>query len=382
MEEELKNFSDQFPVRPHSLLMNNAAISPLPYPAEKAILEFVRKLQGDVIFDHLPVFAVVDECREKLSQLLNCPSSRIAITGNCASAISLCAFGIHMRPGDKILLWDQEYPSNGFPWIEMARRENAEVEILKSKGNLDLDHHHLIEKIKPGVKVVALSWVQFQSGVTSPLPEIAKACRRIGAWLIVDVFQGVGVIPFDFKASGVHAACGGSHKWLSGPSGSGYLALDDELFENIDPNLVGANTFNAIGAPFDPQARIYSDARRFEPGAPAILNLAGWSASLSLYLEAGIEKIHRQAMDLSHQLIHGLLARNFSILGTQNFAKRESPIVTFRDLGKKPVEDLYEDLKAQQVAFSPRAGGVRLSPHGFNKRRDIERFFEILDARR
>jgi cysteine desulfurase/selenocysteine lyase len=378
MSDLVDAFAAEFPIPSNTILMNSAGISPMPRSAEASITEMLRKLQQEIHFDHVGVFQIADHCRSNLAKLINCSHERVALTANCASAISMVAFGIQFKKGEKILFWDQEYPSNAFPWVEAARRSNAEVEVLKSHENLDLDHQKLIEKIKPGVRVVALSWVQFQSGVTSPLKEISAACRKVGAWLVVDVIQGLGVVPFDFKESGVHAACGGSHKWLSGPLGSGFLALSDELFENIDPILVGANTFNAIGNPFEIAAAWHPDARRFEPGAPAVLNLAGWSSSIELYLKTGIDRIHKKALSLSLSICEGVSEKGFHVLGTSDLNKRQSPIVTFRAKNDSLRDKTYAALKSLKVAYSPRGGGIRLSPHAFNTNEEVSRILEIL----
>ncbi len=373
--DRLNKFRSEFPQDSKVVFMNNAAVSPLPLSTVKNLKDLVDLLHGEGALNPMPLFSVVEELRKSLARLINSQPEQIALMGNCASAISQIAFGLQFKRGEKIVFWDQEYPSNAFPWLEAGRRSGAEVEILKSDSNMSVNTQKLLDAIRPGVRVVALSWVQFQSGVVSPLKEIASACRRVGAYLIVDVFQGLGVQPFDFRDSGAHAVCGGSHKWLAGPAGSGFLALDEELLSQLRPILVGANTFKSLGLPFDPEAEIFPDARRFEPGAPALLNMSGWKNSINLILETGVDEIHAQALKVSKKLFTTLKDRGYEVLGNQEFAQRPSPITTIRLQNPAPI---YENLDRAGIAYSPRGGGVRLSPHGFNLEREADRVLEFL----
>jgi hypothetical protein len=56
----------------------------------------------------------------------------------------------------------------------------------------------------------------------------------------------------------------------------------------------------------------------------------------------------------------------------------QSPILTFRPRAGGDSQRLLLKLKEAQVAFSPRAGGARLAPHGFNQISEAEKILKIL----
>jgi cysteine desulfurase/selenocysteine lyase len=225
--------------------------------------------------------------------------------------------------------------------------------------------------------VVAVSWVQFQTGTVLDLRAISHACRRHGAWLVVDAIQGLGVMPFDLLQLGVDAVCGGTHKWLCGPLGQGFLALAPGRAAELAPLLHGAMTYGTPEDAVDPSRPPRPDARRFEPGSPPLLSAAGAAAAIERLLSLGIENIHRAALANSDRLITGLLTRGARLLVPVGNTLR-SPIVTCIPRGN--LDAIAAKLTARHVAFARRGGGIRLSPHAFHHAGDVERFFAILDA--
>lgn len=371
-----ERFRADFSLEPDEMLFNNAGVAPLSRVAEAAIHTMANRMCRGW-FALSDVLRLYEQGRIALARLTGARSEDVALFQTCAAAISQVAFGLSLRPGDEIVTVDQEYPSNAYPWHAAAQRASALIRTVRSQPDFSLPTESVIAAIGPQTRVVAVSWVQFQTGAVLDLAALGQACRRHGAWLVVDAIQGLGVLPFDMHKLGVDAVCGGTHKWLCGPLGQGFLALAPGRAAELSPLLHGAMTYGTPDDPVDPSRAPHPDARRFEPGSPQLLPVAATKATVERSLSYGIENLHQAALAVSDRLITGLATRGARLLLPVGSALR-SPIVTFVPRGS--LEAATARLSAHKVAFARRAGGIRLSPHAFNHAADVDRFFAILDG--
>ncbi len=371
-----ERFRADFAFDPDAVLLNNAGVAPMSRIAEAGIARVVRHmLRG--WFDLGEALRLYEQARVALARLVGARPEDVALLQTCAAAISQVALGLRLRPGDEIVTVDQEYPSNAYAWHVAAQRASALIRTVRSQPDYSLPTESVVAAIGPLTRVVAVSWVQFQTGAVLDLAAISAACRRYGAWLVVDAIQGLGVLPFDLHRMGVDAVCGGTHKWLCGPLGQGFLALAPGRAAELLPLLHGAMTYGTPDDPVDPGRSPRPDARRFEPGAPMLIPGAATAATVERLLSFGIENLHQAALSISDRLITGLATRGAQLLLPVGSALR-SPIVTFIPRG--PIDSTAARLTAKKIAFARRAGGIRLAPHAFNNTADVDRFFASLDG--
>lgn len=369
----------EFSPEPDTVLLNTAGVAPMCLPARRAIDKAAYGLtRGWFAVDEL--FADYRRARAVYARLCGAQPQDVAMFHTCAAALSQVALGLELRPGDEIVLWDQEYPSNAYPWHEAAQRSGAVVRTVPSEPDFSLAQERLHAAITPRTRAVAVSWVQYQTGAVTALAPLSRACRAVGAWLVVDAIQALGLFPLDLAELGIDAVAGGTHKWLCGPLGHGFLALAPGRAAELRPLLHGAMTYGTPDDPVDPQRSPLADARRFEPGSPLLLGALGGAAAIELLLSLELPRVHAAALQLADILIEGLRARGLRLLLPATSGLR-SPIVTFVPPGgAAAVERVAAALLARRVACSRRAGGIRLAPHAFNSEEDLERFFQALDA--
>lgn len=369
----LELFRSSFePIAP-LVALNAAGISRCCRPAISAITTTAARMARGVVA--IPELLEVHEAaRASLGRLVGVPAEQVSMFHTCAAALSQVALGFPLRPDDEIVTWDQEYPSNAYPWHAAARRAGARLIVVPSTPGLEVETQRLIDAIGPRTRVVALSWVQYQTGAITDLPAVAAACRRVGAWLVVDAAQALGVLPFDLESLGVDVVCGASHKWLTGPVGHGFAAFAEGRLEQLEPLVHGAITYGTPDERTDPARAPRRDPRRFEPGTPLALGAAGTGAAVDLLLRCGVEVIGAEALRLADRLSAGLDGLGLAVLGRRDGPLR-SPIVTFQPRGE--LATTRASLDAAQISYSLRAGGVRLSPHAYNTDEDID---EVLQA--
>ncbi|MCC7071454.1 MAG: aminotransferase class V-fold PLP-dependent enzyme [Deltaproteobacteria bacterium] len=357
--------------------LNNAGVAPL-YPRGLAAARHALELMQGGSHEVLELFALHDRARATLARLLGAPSDDVAFFSSCSAAISQVAFGMRLKPGDEIVLPDQEYPSNAYPWHVAAKGAGARVVVVASCADWSLDSARLLEAIGPRTRVVAVSWVQFSTGATADLHALAAAAHGVGAWLVVDAIQGLGVIPFDQPASGADVVCGGGHKWLCGPLGLGFLSARAEVRDALEPLAVSATTFGTPDDPVDATKPARRDRRRFEPGNPLVLASSAAAGSAEQLLEVGIKVAHAEALGLRALVVEEAARRGFEV--RPGGGPVQSPIVTF--VPDVDPARLVEGLRARGVSVAPRGGGVRVAPHAHNTVADVERLFALVDELR
>jgi selenocysteine lyase/cysteine desulfurase len=351
--------------------LNNAGVAPMTSRAERAIGDVAMSLrEGSLAMTKL--LRRYEQARGSFSRLVGCSPEHLAFFQTCAAAISQVAFGLPLAPGDRIVRLDQEYPSNAYPWHRAAERAGAVVDVVPSAPDYAIDHDALVAAIGPQTKVVALSFVQFQSGATVDVDRVVEAAHRHGAIVVVDAIQGLGMLPFDMTAMGVDAVCGGTHKWLLGPVGHGFLAVSSTLRERLVPILQGAITYGTPDDPVDPLRPLRTDIRRFEPGTPLLLGAIGGAASVELLLEVGQPRLWREASVVANHAVELARQRGWPVR-----ARGAAPIVTVVPPGDP--KGLAEMLREANISVGVRGGGLRLAPHAFNTTDELDRVFDVLD---
>lgn len=361
----------------HGVHLNNAGVAPMAVRAAEAIARCTEQMVGGgslgmdaALLDH-------ERGREAVARLVGARKDHVSMMQTCAAALSQLAFGIPLREGDVVVRWEQEYPSNAYPWHRAAERAGAQVHVVPSGPDFTLNTDDLLAAIDGKTRVVTVSWVQFSTGQRTDLARVAEACQKHDAWLVVDAIQGLGVLPFDLGTFGVDAVCGGTHKWLCGPVGHGFLAFAEGRRDEVEPLLHGAITYGTPDDAVDPARSPRHDPRRFEPGTPTLLGTAGCTGALEHLFEAGIERLNAHAVGLSERLAEGVLARGGRVLSERGDGPR-SPITTFLPRGD-PAE-LSARLREREITHARRAGGIRIAPHGFNTAEEIDLVLEVMGA--
>jgi selenocysteine lyase/cysteine desulfurase len=235
----------------------------------------------------------------------------------------------------------------------------------------------LVERFTDHTRVVAISWVQYQSGAVTDLARLAAACRARGIWTVVDGFQGLGLYPCELDRWGIDVLCTGSHKWLAGPVGVGILAVRRDRLPALRPLVIGAHTYGTCDDPTSAACTLRRDADRFESGSRQVLDILALEASAQLFLETGIGNVLGEVRRLAGILREGLLALGFPVVSPGD--PPYGGIVTFSPTGRgRTVAWAAQRLREARITFAPRGPGIRLSPHAHNTDDDIARALACL----
>jgi cysteine desulfurase/selenocysteine lyase len=369
--DPIANFRSQFSTERQFFPFNNAGTSLLSKPARETIEQWTRRFYDEGVFAIPSAYQAIEPVRADLARLLG--AETVAFFPNTAAAISQVALRFPLKADDEVITWDQEYPSNYYPWQVACQRVGAKLIIAKSGPNLETPVETLRELITPKTRAIAFSWVQYRSGAVTDFSEVTKLARERGIFTCADIIQGAGILPFHFGDSGLDAACGGSHKWMCAVPSAAYLCLKPEQMVKFEPLFVGANTFGTSEDPVSLTATAKLTPHRFEAGSMPLLDILALGASVRLIANTGVARIAQEAEWLAKKLIHGLQERGYQ-LNSPHGSQFRGAIVNFSpgpNARFKTLNDVMDALKAAKIAGVARQPGVRLSCHAFNTSEDI-----------
>jgi selenocysteine lyase/cysteine desulfurase len=367
-------FRAEFPVTQHWAFLDHAAVAPLPNPAVRAIQEYAGSMADNGIAAVSHWTHRIKDVRRLAARLLNAAQEEIAFIKNTSEGIGFVAEGFPWQPGDNIVLAAEEYPSNQYPWLNQSYR-GVEVRSVASRGSRILVDD-LVRAIDTRTRIVSLSFVEFASGFRNDLMKIGTLCRERGILFFVDAIQGLGVYPLDVRQTPVDFLAADSHKWLLGPEGIGIFWIRQELIERLHAIGVGWNSvvdplnFGKIDFRFKP------GAGRWEGGAPNVAGITAMGASLELLLNAGIEQVQQRVEELTDYLCAQAPKSGLEVFSSRAPGEK-SGIVSLLAPGRDP-DELMRRCRQAGIIVNQRMGRLRVSPHAYNNREEIDRFIECL----
>ncbi|HXU31716.1 MAG TPA: aminotransferase class V-fold PLP-dependent enzyme [Thermoanaerobaculia bacterium] len=379
--DPLLRFRAEMPIVGRYLYLNHAAIGPLPRRSAERMAALARVVSetGDRRWPERN--AEVERVRALAARLIGATDPHeVAFVENTSVGLSAVAEGIDWRPGDNMVGAEGEFPSNAYPWMNVAARAGNEVEYrLAPERDGRIEPEDLLARIDGRTRLLALSWVQYATGFRSDLARLGAACRERGALFVVDAIQGLGALAVDVEALGIDVLAAATHKWLLGPEGIGLLYVSDRVIDRLRPTRAG---WRSTRTPYDwsrLDLTFAEGAKRFECGTLNVYGLAGLGGSLEILLEAGPEAIERRVLALAERTAAGFEAAGLTLAAPRDGAFRgeTSGIVAGAHPTRTP-EELAEALAGRGVVVSARAGRLRAAPHFYNSEAEIDRFVAIL----
>ncbi len=358
----------EFGVTEQYVYLNHAAAGVLPASTVAAIEQFVRAHADKGVLGTFPYDLKMTEYRAKIGSFIGANGSEIATLLNTGSGANTVALGIDWRPGDEVILGDNEFPANVIPWLGLRRR-GVDVRVLPMRDE-KLTPERLERELSPRTRVVAVSWVSYADGYRHDLAGLAMAAHEAGALLCVDAMQGLGVFPLDVATLGIDALYAGAGKWMLGLHGAAFLYVSPELGERLAVAMPGWRSladmwdFHNYEQPFSPEAL------RFESGTPNLIGTLSLACAIELFERSGPQAIEEHVLALTDRLCEGLIAldADFSTLRGPSCS---SGIVTFNIPGIDSMA-LGRALENQGIVTTNRSGGIRVSPHGYNTAEEID----------
>jgi len=364
----------EFPLLETCVYLNSNATGATPRAAKTVLDEYWRTLERwrdeawDRWWDELQAHA------DEIAALLHAPAGSVICDMNVSTLLSrvLSCFDYKERP--RVVTSDREFPA-----LPHALRAfglyGLEPVTVPSQDGVEIDAERLIQEIDERTQLVCVSHATFETGALLDLEPIVRRAREVGALVVLDAYQSVGVVPLDVTASGVDFVLGGAHKWLCGSYESAFLYVRPDLLPQLRP---AASGWIASSDPmsFAPPTGWADGIRRFAGGTPAALPSLLSRPGLAILRGIGVDAIRRQSLRWTDHIIERADAAELPV-ATPRKHERRGGIVALRFPG---ADQVARDLIASGFICSYR-GGLRIAPHFYNTDEEIDQFMDELVCR-
>jgi len=321
-------------------------------------------------------FTGAEEFRTTAAQLIGATADCVAIVPSASYGIATAALNLPVRKGQRILVLDEQFPSNYYPWQRLAEDRGATLSIVPWPEDGDWTVAAL-KVLRDDVAIAALPNVQWTSGGRLDLVRIGDACRKFGTALVLDLTQSLGALPFNVREVQPDFAVAANYKWLMGPYTTGLLYVAPKWHGGrpVEENWIqraNARDFAALILYTDK----YDDgARRYDMGERSnFALLPAATRALKQLQDWGIAEISGTAGALNRQL--ALMAAEIGFSSPPEHLRAPHYLCLRRKAGIP--EGLSETLASQKVFVSVRGSSIRVTPHLYNSANDVERLLACL----
>lgn len=366
----------QFLIPEDEVYLNNGTVGSSPAPVLRAIFDgytSTEKLDETNPEDY-PIwgYASWNQFRDPLAAFVGCNRDEIALLRNATEANNYIANGIEMKPGDEVLMTDQEHPGGEQPWQLKAKRYGIvvkKVTLPRPVKDASQALNLFSDAITPHTRVIFFSHITSPTGVVLPAKELCALARSKGVLSAVDGAHVTGMMSLNLHDLGCDMYSSSPHKWLQAPKGTGYLFVRDELIDSLwstvvtegwDDRKIRAERFQRIGS----------------SNVPA---LCGLRASIEFANQIGMERIARRHRELGDYMLAGMTKRGAQSWTSPDPALRCAIVtVNVPPFQNADVENwLWQTKKIRIRGGAP--SKLRLSTPYYVNKKNIDRFLDSYD---
>ncbi|WP_336965107.1 aminotransferase class V-fold PLP-dependent enzyme [Sphingobium aquiterrae] len=368
----------QFLIPANVVNLNNGTVGSSPRPVLKAVYDSfaLTEQMTQAGAEDYPIwgYGAWTEFRAPFARFVGAQTDQIAILRNATEANNVIAAGLDLKPGDEVLMSDEEHGSGEQPWMLRARRSGIVVKKFTMpkppKGPADI-LNRINDAITPNTRIIFTSHVSTATGVVLPAKEIATLARSKGILSAFDGAHAPGMMALDIPAIGCDLYTGSMHKWLFAPKGTGFLYLRDEgVMDRVWSTTV-------TGGWDDPTRKA---DRYMQIGSSNIPIMMGLNAAVALAEQIGIARIEQRHRQLADYL-HGEMMKRGAVSMTSPDPAMRCAIATVTVapvLRLELQEWLWKSHRIRVRGGEP--SKLRLSTPYYLSKADIDRFLERFDA--
>lgn len=365
----------EFPVSGDKVYLAHAGVSPVPACVGRAVASAVSAAARDDQEEGLST--LLRQTRARASELLGADPGEVALIGPTTTGISAVAAGLDWQEGDEVLIYQDDFPVNVYPWQALESR-GVTVRRLSTHALGEITPELVVEQLTAKTRLVALASCHFVSGYRIDHDAIGRLLRERDVLFCLDAIQTLGAFPTTVEHVDFLAA--DAHKWLLGPCAAGVFYVRRDLQDRLAPQAFGWNNVRCPNYVAQETMNLRSDARRYEAGSFNILGIAGLNAALGLLLEVGIDAIAADLTTKRTGLAAALQAKGYEVFFPEG---QQTGGITSCWREGTDMKVVGERLAAENIIASvrgDRAGRdyLRLSPHFYNTSSDLGLALELL----
>jgi selenocysteine lyase/cysteine desulfurase len=375
----IENARDLFEIPESVTYLNCANMAPQLKSVTEAGIGAVRAKESPWNLTAPEWFSGAETLRGLAARLLDAEADGIALVPAVSYGIAVAARNLPVSSTQTIVLLDQEFPSNVYTWRELARKTGCRIRTVRRSGNTSWTDA-LEDAIDKTTAIVAAPQCHWIDGSKVDLERIGERVREVGSALVIDASQSLGACPLNLARVQPDFLVAVGYKWLLGPYGLGYLYVAPKWRNSGEPleqswlTRAGSEDFARL---VDYRDEYRPGARRFDMGEFPQFALAPMAtAALRQILAWGVNNIHVTISALTKRIAEYAQAEGYAVLPEDERCAHM--------IGIRHPEGVFNEvaglLREARVFVSIRGDAIRIAPHLYNDRNDIERLFEVLRA--
>ena len=371
MSDDLLRYRAQFPILESTTYLISNSLGAMPRAVYDSVKAYADAwAQRGVRAWEETWWGLALEVGEEIGAILHAPKGSVSVHQNVTTTEAIVASCFDFAgKRNKIVYDDLNFPSIMYFW-EAQRARGARVHMVKTDDGVHVPLERLLDAIDEETLLVPISHVIFRSSYLQDAKAIIEKAHKVGAMVMLDVFQSAGSVPVGVQALETDFATGGVLKWLCGGPGVGYLYVRPDLGKRLEPRLTGwfahKNSFDFATGPIQ-----YADPPfRFMNGTTHIPALYACRPGLKIIREVGVERIREKSQRQTAKLIQMAEQRGWRVNTPRDPARRGGTVSIEMPNAPEVCKALLQ--RDILVDFRPRAG-VRMAPHFYTTDGEIER---------
>lgn len=282
----------------------------------------------------------------------------------------------HLTSGDRIVLMEEEFPSNYLPWERISRETGAELITVPTPADGNWTEA-ILERIDSRVSVVAVSSCHWTNGAIIDLGAIGLACRDVNAMFAVDATQSLAAMPLSIEEIQPDFLVAAGYKWLLCPYGFSlmYVSTEWQSARPLEETWLARSNAEDFASLVNYSDSYMPGARRFDVGekcTPTIL--PGAIAALEQIEAWGIERIAATLSTVNSRIAGHLEGLGFSLPED----KYRSPHMFGAVLPEGYSGNMVAELRTEKIYISQRGNALRFAPHLHVNDNDLDRLFQAI----
>ena len=315
--------------------------------------------------------------RRAASKLLSCDVADVCVGSSATELLCSIAWSMSPQEGTNVVSTRSSFPSTVYPWARVADQNGAEIRLADHNENLYTDPSDLLALIDEETSVVTVSHVEFSNGQRYDLREISDAAHSVGAMLVVDATQSMGMVPIDAYATNADAIVSSGYKWLRGTYGAAVGFISPSVVKTLTPGLMGFRSNSDIWDLRADRLELPEDASRFEFTTIHFGAALGLAAAIDELLEMGIDEVWRHDLELADHLIREVEGLGIEVVSPTSEPERSAIVSLRMPSGLSSLEVSNRLQSEYSILTTSRSGMLRVSPHIDN---DIPQIDSLLSA--
>jgi kynureninase len=375
--DPLLEFRGEFPILSRTNYLVSNSLGAMPRGVHRRLAEYAAEWETHGVRAWAREWwAMPGDIGDTIAPLIGAGAGEVVMVPNVTLAQATILSSIDYRPPrNRIVMTALDFPSVRYVYDGLARRLGAEIVVVPSEDGIAIDDNRLCEAIDEQTALVAISHVLFKSAWIVDVARVIRRAHDVGAFVSLDAFHSVGVMPVNVKELAADFLTGGVLKWLCGGPGGCFSYANPETTARLNPALTGWLAHSHPFA-FDPEMDYTEGAYRWLGGTPTIPSIYAAIEGPRIVQRAGVEAIRNKSTRQTSWLLAMADERGFRAHAPRDPARRGGTVAFDVPHAYEVAQCLLD--RNVLVDFRPGAG-IRIAPHFYTRDEELEDAVAAID---